>query len=428
MMHHVTLFFEPLDVLVFRDHRPFMAGQHFFARGVYPLPSVFFGALRAALFEGAGVRFVGRNGDPFAGLSPEARKVLGDADDPGKIELSGPLLARRDGPSQLDVYLPWPRDLDLGKALYDDSNNRLLTREVHPVTPSQTRGIGLRWRHGVGGPVMSALDGPLPENTTRPDGKPSKERYLLTAAGAEKYAHASAAGESSFQLSTKDNHLCEEADLIIKERRTGIARARADEGIDPLTVDESMLYTIETWRLAMRVGFAIDVSLSDDALQHEKWLHSQLKALDGVTLRLGGKGHLARVHLLDRPLFTDLDSKLPKPPAGTKDVFKAWNLTPSLLDPAHAHLMPAMVLGDTIRLGGVNLRRGKDRPIGPRPLIGALAPGSILVYEGAHDPHALDNIINTANERGEDHGHFRRAGYGIHRLLPYRCPGTGASQ
>jgi len=423
MMRHVTLFFEPLDVLVFRDHRPFMAGQHFLARGVYPLPSVFFGALRAALFEAAGVRFAGRHCDPFGGLSTEARAVLGDADDPGKLMLEGPLLARRDGPSQLEVYLPWPRDLDIGKPSCEKSE---LNLEVHPVTPSQARGTGYRWRHG--GLAMIALDHPLPENSTRPDGKPTKERYHLTASGAEQYAKASAEGQLNFKLSTTLNHVCKEQDLIVKERRTGIARTRADEGIDPLTVDESMLYTIETWRLAERVGFAIDVSLSEVALQHEKWLHSQLKALDGITLRLGGKGHLARVHLLDRPLLADLDSKVPRPPAKTPGVFKAWNLTPSLLDPAHAHPMPAMVLGDTIRIGGVNLRKGKDRPIGPRPLIGALAPGSILVYEDAHDPGTLNSTIHTANERGESHGHFRRAGYGIHRLLPYRCPGTGASQ
>lgn len=425
-MRHVTLFFEPLDVLVFRDHRPFMAGQHFLARGVYPLPSVFFGAVRAALFERVGVRFIGARSDPFTQLTAQERKVLGDADAPGCLELAGPLLARRNGPAgRLEVYLPWPRDLDTGTSSLATHRSGPLVLDAFPVSPSPRR-TALRWRPvEEGRSSMSTLDHPLPASD-RPAGKPTKTRYLLTASGAEKYARASAEGLSSFTLTTASADICDERDLLIKERRTGIARSRADDGIDPLTVDESMLFTVETWRLAERVGFAVDISLSATAQEHAQWLHEQIAGLQHATVRLGGKGHLARIHVIDRPLLADLDARLP--PARTPGTYKAWNLTPSLLDPAIAAPRPAMVLGDTIRLGGVNLRATRDRPRGPRPLIGALGPGSVVLYADERKPDDLSRQIDEANRRGEPHGHYRRAGYGIHRILPYRPRNTGSSQ
>lgn len=424
-MRHVTLFFEPLDVLVFRDHRPFMAGQHFLARGVYPLPSVFFGAIRAALFERVGVRFTRWDDNPFTQLTPQAREVLGDAEVPGCLELAGPLLARRTGPAgRLEVYLPWPRDLDIGASAHAAHSDGPPVLDAFPVGPSPRR-AGLRWRPGEENrSSMSTLDHPLPASD-RPAGKPTKTRYLLTARGAEKYARASAEGQSDFKLTAASVDICDERDLLIKERRTGIARARADNGVDPLTVDESMLFTVETWRLAERVGFAVDISLSATAQEHARWFHEQVAGLQHATVRLGGKGHLARIHVIDGPLLADLDARLP--PAKTPGIYKAWNLTPSLLDPASATPRPAMVLGDTTRLGGINLRATKGRRPGPRPLIGALGPGSVVVYADEHIPDELHRQIDEANRRGEPHGHHRRAGYGIHRLLPYRPRTPGSS-
>lgn len=403
-MREITLFFEPLDVLVFRDHRPFLAGQNFLARSTFPLPSVFFGALRAALFERAGVRFTGdRNEDPFAALSDTDRQLLGDADTPGLLELAGPLLARRRD-DDLDLFFPWPRDLDVAPRKDDPDH-----LDVHPVVPSPHR-AGLRWT----GVKMAPLDAPLPARVAAVElDKPSEERLLLTEAGARAYLQASAAGLADFSLTPPD--FVHEKLLMTKEPRTGIARTRGEDGPDPLVVDESMLYTVETWRLSPGTGFAVGLSLPDSP--HEAHLRELLADLHRAPLRLGGKGHLARVHRLDRPLLRDLDVPRLTSPAG----FKSWCLTPSLLDPA-AEPRPTLVLGDTLRLGGINLRgkSGKGKPV-PRPLVGALDRGAVLYFPATSTD--LSARIRTANEaRGSDSGHPLHAGYGLHAWIPYAQP------
>ena len=410
MTHIATLFFEPLDVLVFRDHRPFLAGQHFRARSRFPLPSVFFGALRAALFERAGARF-DRDHDPFETLAPSDRALLGDAASAGLLELAGPILARRECDS-IAPLLPWPRDLDL-ELHTDEERKSDADVTAHLVVPAQ--GLAdLRWRGGE----LVRLEKPLPRRIGASTGeKPTKERLLLTTAGAAAYARASATGSASFDLRYGEG--CErERCILTKEIRSGIALARADSGADPRSVEESMLFSVETWRLARAHGFAVDLSLAEaDVATHGDRLRALLKQINGTPLRLGGKGHLARITCLENPLLAPLDKALSAASIKSGTPAKSWCLTPSLIDPATAQPAPCMVLGESIRLGGVNLR-GRRR--GPRPLVGALVPGSVLFFDRVDDPSVLDRALH-ADPHGEEHGHPSSAGYGAHRLLPYHA-------
>ncbi len=402
-----SLFFEPLDVLVFRDPRPFMAGQHFLARSQFPLPSVFFGALRSALFQAAGVRFNSK--DPFRNLTPGDRDLLGDADSHGSLQLAGPLLASCRPAQRIEPLYPWPQDLDV--ELPQQSESAAKAPTAHFVVPSQ-RANGLRWN----GNSLATLDGSLPKRQggQKPK-KPSKQRYLLTRHGSHAYAQASAAGKATLSLQKNagepDMAIPEES-VLVKERRTGISMARADNGPDPRSVEDSMLFTVETWRLAQHYGFAVELSLAANS-PHLSRLTKLLSAIDGTTVRLGGKGHLARVCVRHNqplvPVFEDAKQG--------NTALKSWCLTPSLVDPQHTSLDLTMALGKTLQLGGFNFR-GKKR--GPRPLVSAMAPGSILFFKAGLDAGEITKKIVDANKkRGVDHGHLRCAGYGVQTLLPY---------
>ena len=348
-----TLFFEPLDVLVFRDHRPFVAGQHFLARSVFPLPSVFFGALRAALFEHAGVRFGSFDSreNPFSALrdKPDDRALLGDADEPGALQLQGPLLAlKEDSTKTPSVLLPWPRDLDVGKTEsetgwledwctceafrdLDVGKTESETLSVYPAYPRSTSGSSsLRWHSDNN--HLHPLNH-LPQSDLPRDGKPDKTRRLLTAEGALKYVSASAKGAARLDLTPCVDFVPERC-ILIHEERTGIARTRAESSheLDPLTVEESMLYTIQTWRLAPGAGFLVDLHLADHhrALAHR--LHDLLAQINHGLIRLGGKGHLARV-TVDRTAESPLESLRHKASTSTRSTTttarKAWCLTPA---------------------------------------------------------------------------------------------------
>jgi len=393
-MSTFTLFFEPLDVLVFRDHRPFMAGQHFLARSIFPLPSVFFGALRAALLERAGARF----DKPAFGLEGLAAAVLGDADHPGRLQLRGPLLASDRGKT-LDLMLPWPHDLDIR-----EHDFALVLPEAQEGPP------GLRWD----GRTMAEWTGPLPR--TRASGKPSAERFLLTAGGAAKYARASARGDREFSLArSKESDARGESDYVAehtilrKERRTGLAR-----DANTLVVDDAMLYTIETWRLREGIGFAVDVGLTGAPNATDaNFLREALKALHNHVLRLGGKGHHARIRIFERSPLTDLFPPIESPHS------KAWLLTPSLIAPGDA----MMAVGKQIRLGGINLRAGKH-PKGPKPLESALDAGSVLFYRNTPVHELRGRLARVNDTRGEQTGYPEQAGFGLHAILPYTCDKT----
>jgi len=109
----VWLFLEPLDVVLFRDSKPFTAGESFWARSTFPpSPLPFMGALRAKLLVEQGVdpevykrAVTGRS----KGL-PKLIDRIGGPHDYGRLRLTGPFLAQKRG-SRLVPYFPAPLDL-----------------------------------------------------------------------------------------------------------------------------------------------------------------------------------------------------------------------------------------------------------------------------------------------------------------------------
>jgi CRISPR-associated protein Cmr3 len=100
---------EATDVWMFRDSKPFSAGQNFVARSMFPpSPQTMQGILRSAYLETRGV-------DWRAYASGRERQDLyddvGDASTLGQLRLHGPHLARSAANDSIERMLPAPRDL-----------------------------------------------------------------------------------------------------------------------------------------------------------------------------------------------------------------------------------------------------------------------------------------------------------------------------
>lgn len=110
------LFIEPLDILLFRDSKPFAAGEGFWARSIYPpsgLPLM--GALRAKMIVDSGTSFKvyqnyvnGKHGDDEK--LAELANLIGRFDDFGHLELRGPFVSQIEN-EEVRAYFPAPLDV-----------------------------------------------------------------------------------------------------------------------------------------------------------------------------------------------------------------------------------------------------------------------------------------------------------------------------
>lgn len=366
-----TIFFEPLDVLVVRDHRPFDAGHHFHAGSRFPLPSLVYGALRAALLLRAGADFRAR--DEHFGLSPglPALGLAGSRSGPGSLTIAGPLLARWRG-GQVEPLFPWPRDLVITAG------------QVSRLRPAATGDAVLCLRGDRRGAVVK-YTGDLPLGSGA--GKPEKPP-VLTLEGARRYARG-AVGADFVAAGT-----CPEGSVYALEPRTGIAREPKTG-----TAAESMIYGVEAWRFAAGCGLAVEVEVPDREAEGE------IAGLDGTPVQVGGKGHRVVLRVLRRPLLAGLEDAPTRGPVG------AWFLSPGLLDPgALAGLQVRCGVGESVLLGGFDLSRGRPRALAP-----ALARGTVLMGREAAGLRARVDALQR--DRAEALGIPLRAGYGLYRLV-----------
>jgi hypothetical protein len=114
------LWIEPLDVLFFRDSKPFTAGESFRAKSAFPpTPYPFVGAIRSRVLADV-LPQVGSNLDAYREHITnrvnhqelnEIVTVLGDAEGYGKLEFRGPFLARQKPDKRYEFLFPAPLDL-----------------------------------------------------------------------------------------------------------------------------------------------------------------------------------------------------------------------------------------------------------------------------------------------------------------------------
>lgn len=102
----MNLFIEPADVWLFRDARPFTAGEQSRATSLFPpTPRTIQGALRSAR--------LGQSGEPFhySQWSEGLRSEIGQPNDFGALNLRGPIVARRKSVGQVQRFFPIPQDV-----------------------------------------------------------------------------------------------------------------------------------------------------------------------------------------------------------------------------------------------------------------------------------------------------------------------------
>lgn len=91
-MSREWLFIQANDVLMFRDSRPFAAGQNFRARSLFPpTPRTMQGVIRSHYLEMREVEWAAFAKNQIA---PEIRKAIGSPDSLGELTLSGPFVAQ----------------------------------------------------------------------------------------------------------------------------------------------------------------------------------------------------------------------------------------------------------------------------------------------------------------------------------------------
>lgn len=395
-----TLTFEPLGALLFRDDRPFNAGQHRLAVSRFPLPSVFRGAVRTALFEAADANFHKR---PHFGLTDATRELLGDANTAETVDLRGPLVARALDRDQYECVLPWPGDVVITNA---DDPGRMDVEVMH-ARPPQTH-APKRLRVGPqhdGARTLGPMTGALPWTHTstlpKPHGKP-----WLTVAGGQAYIEASTQ-KPNLSLH-KTEHWIPQGDFLCQETRIGIARATEHSG-EHLVASDSMLYTIITWRMAPRFVFAVEVSFERIGNGNQlAELHRLLRTLEGRLVRLGGKSGHARVRVLEHSIAP---SWAQPDPAKAPPSSKLWLWTPGLYQPGS---VPGLVaaLGSSVQLGGFDMAKHR-----PRPLRTALDRGSVLWFSELDPTQLAEDQDRLAKEFD-----LPPASYGYGQWIPRSSP------
>jgi CRISPR-associated protein Cmr3 len=338
----------PLDVLFFRDGRPFGAASHGYSG--LPLPQTLAGALWTALLE--------RHGCPFDQLGELARHLGSPAAalrelDGGRLrwiadlQLRGPWLARPAGsPRSLDVLVAMPAILQRPKRAAGSGRGSLL--RLSPLPVDSLPG----WRHSHG----------AAEHRLRPLWMHSPEPAEMAA------GYLNSAGLRRF-LAGDDvpaDGVVPASDLYDFDRRTGI-------GIDPgrLAAQESLIYGARFLALRPDVVLYAEVELPDGVSDH---------ALDAITtLPFGGEGRRVQVEVLRDDRRFRWPECTATPPGKPLLLLTTPGLFASGWKPAacgnHGMLAAAAVPGSAA-VSGWDLARG-----GPKPTRFAAQSGSVYFLD-----------------------------------------------
>lgn len=356
---------EPLDVVMFRDSRPFTGGDSHRARSLFPpSPLTFQGAIRSVLLNAA-LNRCGRTfldyrseciNDQQDSSVAELASKLGRLNEAGQLRLTGPLLAAPDG----QPVFPVPRDVLVA------GGNQRQACALAPLERGEVAWIphDRRWPKEMT-PLWARAGSTSPGNV------------WITAGGMAQYLLASTVGDGALVASD---------DLYSSDVRTGI-KLEGSRG----TVEPGMLYMAEFIRLREGVSFLLEVTMDHDA----EALLAPLGA-PGV-LQLGGEARAARYRPLEggdplsavRSIGARVGEKLAqgallKVYLATPAVFRQGWL-PDFVDPSSLRVdleegaklkLTAAAVGKPLSLGGWDLVRRR-----PKPVVRAVPPGSVYLFD-----------------------------------------------
>ncbi|GBC78120.1 hypothetical protein HRbin08_01606 [bacterium HR08] len=230
-----AIFIEPLDVLLFREGKPFTGGEDHLARSIFPPPpSTVYAAVRSHLLSHRFGRFEAfKQG---ASVPPDLAREIGSPTAFGTLELRRLLVARRresagSHEKAVPVELLYPMPNDVAEIKGTGRHALLKPADGSPVQTNLPRGLR---------PLWLAKDVHLEAATG-----------WLTEKGMQRYLDDDAHSPDSFFAAEEviAGDRIRQA-IFTREERTGIARDRARR-----SVREGLLYSVEYVRLKSGVGF-----------------------------------------------------------------------------------------------------------------------------------------------------------------------------
>lgn len=357
MSHTIGLRLTALDVLFFRDGRPFSPATR--GESGLPQPQTLAGALRTALLRAAGCDF-----ERFRSHADFATAVIASCPIEfhglGGLAVHGPWLARPDAkrPNGIDVLVPAPAILQVRKKQEDGKLYRLL-----PLAEQALPG----WRR-------EQNDGLRPLWLRDRIAVEPAAGYL-TSDGLQAFLdHADMTADA----------LVKRSDLFDLDHRTGI-------GIEPnrQSAQESAIYGASFLALKDSVSLYAELVLPEESLN--RLLHEQ------STIPFGGEGRRVSVEVLSKPIPPPWSTRSGKPLLllTTPGLFSAgWR--PAAL--TSSTLTAAAVPGATA-VSGWDLARS-----GPKPTRFAALPGSVYFLDSL--PHDLppDSLCDDVEDRCQGWG------------------------
>lgn len=365
----MALRLDPLDVLFFRDGRPFTEASR--GQSGLPWPQTLAGALRTHLLRGAGC-----DRDGFDKLAKQLRtgqsleeaiRGICGAGWIARVELRGPWLCQEVG-SRLEVLVPLPANVQQVKDRACGGSHGKTKGELVRLDPLQQ------------GHELPGWQPPAPEMRPlwlKQRARTERKTGYLRPAGLATYL----AGESP-----APDALVEPEDVYGFDHRTGIAVQP-----DQLTAEEHWIYAVSLLALRQGVCFYAEVDFPADAPAD---VLSREALLD-----FGGEGRKVRVQPVERLGWPAL------PPIAPDGRVLLLLTTPAVFAGRWRPRLPEGVRLVTAAVGGYEAFSGWDLARGgPKPTRFAVPAGSVYFLE-CSSGQSLGSLLAESDED-------RRLGYG----------------
>ena len=369
----MELIIKPVDVWLFRDGRPFSAGEDHDAATIFPpTPFTLQGAIRTKVLVDKGVDF-----SQFTPPDPD----VGYGDKFGKLRLIGPMLARKRQDGKWERFIPMPANVvKIGE------NFALLKPRQLPFKTNLPEGLQLLWAE-----VKSELLSKLKDLNWRLE----EAKGWLPESEWAKYLR----GEAPKQVVNNDN-------LFALEPRFGIAIDRSKR-----TTQTQMLYRATFVRL--RYGVALWAKVEGVNLQSKEGF-----------LRFGGEGRSAIYEAVEPlPSFTSYMPKLEKQSGVVR--FKVVLISPAWFsggwqpkdgDWSRIFDAPVRLIAAAIpraqKFGGFDMARNE-----PKPIRNFVSAGSVYFFEADEQPKLDENFAFTetpdeVRQQNNDENAWANIGFG----------------
>lgn len=334
MSQHTIALFRAEGPLLFRDARRFDASDN--ARTTLPCIESIYGAIRTA--------YLRKHQTDLRDASQiqNYHSVIGDIEDPGLLRLIGPFLFIQEE-EKTRYFFPTPKHLTLWQ---DDTKwKRCGFLQPHPEDTFSYNGHSLHtlWDGSIQQGESLAAEYPwidLEGLMNLKIGKPVEEKHF------------------------------QKADTFYRmEFRLGIGLRK-----DQKNADEKMIYRIRSLRFMENAGFFVFVQQGREVLE----------GLD--TLLLGGKQGIVTIsqERLETDLFQPIEDVEKLLMLMTPAIFRNGFLPDLEKERSENFHLDALCCGKPVPIGGWDLRIQK-----PKPLMHAMAPGSVFFVRGNIGKQAL---------------------------------------